>query len=64
MSYFFEPDALQDAEELIEEFRREANYDDFITFTSGLSERFKENMKIKIAKKIYDIHMEYYDDEA
>lgn len=64
MSYFFEPDALQDAEELIEEFRREANYDDFITFTSGLSERFKENMKIKIAKKIYDIHMEYYDDEG
>jgi hypothetical protein len=64
MSYFFEPDALQDAEELIEEFMREANYDDFITFTSGLSEQFKENMKIKIAQKIYNIHMEYYDDEG
>ena len=64
MSYFFEPDALQEAEELMEELKLEANHDDFMIFTSGLSEHFLESMRIKIAQKIYDIYMEHYNDEC
>jgi molybdopterin biosynthesis enzyme len=62
MSYFID-DAKKEAESLISEIIDQLNYEDQIILTSGVSLKTKDIMVETIAKKLYDIHMEYYDDE-
>lgn len=62
MSYFI-TDAREEAEDLISEIIEQLNYEDQITFTSGISLKAREVLVERIAQKLYNIHMDYYDDE-
>ena len=61
MSYFFYH-AKTEAEALIDEVVKESEYEDSLTFTSGLSDDFKLRLIEKLAQRLYNLNMELYYD--